>query len=163
MKSKGWLLLLLGPVFLFAGGAFLHKEVSVLKIVNTDDFQRPPVFLRVGSQFTLSYIHSIYLEPAAEEFEVGEGEEMTLQGVRTNSAAVAQYYGFEDGREYYPVMRKMKSFALRVGMATPQTLAWGKQKMSFKEIGEKGDRVEVEVARMTLARYLFSRFLKEKG
>ena len=150
-------------IFFCAGGAFLSKEVLVLKIVNTDDLRRLPVFVKVASQFTLSYINSIYLEPAAEEFEVGEGEEMTLKGVRTKSPAVAQYYGFEDGREYYPVKRKMKSFALRVGMTSPQTLAWGNQKISFKEMGEKGDRVEVGVVRMTLAHYLFSKFLKEKG
>jgi hypothetical protein len=79
LKPKGWLLLLLIAVFLLAGGAFLSKEVLVLKIQNTDDFGRLPVFIRGVSQFTLSYVNSIYLEPAAEEFEVGEGEETPLK------------------------------------------------------------------------------------
>ncbi len=78
--------------------------------------------------------------------------------MRTKSPAVAHYYGFEDGREYYPVNRKMKSFVLRVGMSSPQTLDCGNRKISLQEMGEKGDRLEMRVVRMTLAHYLLSTF-----
>lgn len=140
------------------GGAFLTPEVRVLQIVNPNSGRNFQIIVEPASRFTLSYINSIYREPAAEEFEVGEGEEIILKGVRTKSPAVAHYYGFEDGREYYPVIRRMKSFALRVGMSIPQTLDCGNRKISLREIGEKGDRLEVRVVHMTLAYYLLSRF-----
>ena len=134
------------------------QEVRVLQIVNPDRGRNFQIIVKPASRFTLSYINSIYLEPAAEEFEVGAEEEIILKGVRTKSPAVAHYYGFEDGREYYPVNRKMKSFVLRVGMSIPQTLDCGNRKISLQKMGEKGDRVEVRVVRMTLAHFLLSRF-----
>ena len=134
------------------------QEVRVLQIVNPDRRRNLQIIVKPASRFTLSYINSIYREPAAEEFEVGAGEEIILKGVRTKSPAVANYYGFEDGQEYYPVNRKMKSFVLRVGMSIPQTLDCGNRKISLQEMGEKGDRVEVRLLRMTLAHFLLSRF-----
>ena len=151
-------LLLSALVFISIGAVFLIQEVEVLQVVNADRGRYFQVKVKPGSRFTLSYINSIYLEPAAEDFEVGTGEEIILKGVRTKSLAVAHYYGFEEGREYYPVNRKMKSFSLRVGMSIPQTLDCGNRKVSLQEVGEKGDRVEVRVVRMTLAHYLLSRF-----
>ena len=144
------------------GGAFLMKKVLVLEIVNTDRTQKLYLWVIPHSPFSLSYIHSIYLEPASEEFEVAEGEEIILKGVSTKSPAVAHYYGFEDGRGYYPVNRRMKSFALRLGMSNPQTLFYGNRTISPQEMGEKGDRLEVRVVRMTLAHYLLSRILEKK-
>lgn len=138
------------------------KKVLVLQIVNTDRTQKLNILASPHSRFILSYLHSIYLEPASEEFEVGEGEEIILKGVRTKSLAVAQYYGFEDGRGYYPVHRRMKSFALRLGMSNPQTLFYGNRTISPQEMGKKGDRLEVRVVRMALAHYLLSRILEKK-
>jgi len=138
------------------------KKVLVLEIVNTDRTQKLYLWVIPHSPFSLSYIHSIYLEPASEEFEVAEGEEIILKGVSTKSPAVAHYYGFEDGRAYYPVNHRMKTLALRLSMSNPQTLCYGNQKISLQEIGEKGDRLEVRVVRMALVHYLLSRIsLKE--
>lgn len=139
------------------------KKVLVLQIVNTDRTQKLYILTTPHSQFTLSYVHSIYLKPASEEFEVGEGEEIILKGVKAESPAVAHYYGFEDGRGFYPVNCGMKSFALRLGMSNPQTLGYGDRTISLQEIGQKGDRLEVKVGRMPLAHYLLSRILKEIG
>lgn len=163
MKLRGWLLLLSILVLIAAGGVLLFTEVLVLRIVNADRTRKFLIFIRPSSQFSLSYIHSIYLEPATEEFEVGEDEEMILKGVRTKSPAVAQYYGFEDGREYFPVHRRMKFFAVRVGMSNAQTLHYENQEISLLEMGEKGDRLEVRVVRMTLARYFFVKISRGKG
>jgi hypothetical protein len=162
LKLKKGILLLALLALMGAGGAFLIKKVLVLQIVNTDRTQKLNILATPHSPFTLSYLHSIYLEPASEEFEVGEGEEIILKGVRTKSPAVAHYYGFEDGRGYYPVNRRMKSFALRLGMSNPQTLFYGNRTVSPQEMGEKGDRLEVRVVRMALARYLLSRILEKK-
>ncbi len=139
-------------------------EVPVLQVGNTD---RPVTLnLRLGEskRFSISYIHSIYLQAAAEEFEVGKGEELHLRGVRTRSPSVAHYYGFnEDNRDYYPVDRRMKSFILRLGMSQAQTLSHGERKISLGDLGEKGDRLEFRVVRMTWGKYLLSRAAKEKS
>ena len=137
MKLKGWVLLLSALALVVAGGGFLNKKVLVLQVVNSARTQKLSILVSPASRFTLSYINSIYLEPAAEEFEVGEEEEIILKGVRTKSPAVANYYGFEEGREYYPVDRRMKSFALRVGMSIPQALHVGNQTLSLQEVGER--------------------------
>lgn len=148
MRSKNpKLLLLLLPVVAGTVGALLLNSIPVLQITNTT--REREVFRTSFTRFSLSYIHSIYLEPVTEDFEAGEGEEMILRGVRTQSAAVAQYYGFEDGLEYYPVNRKLKSFVLRVGMAQPQVLQYGEEKMELRALGEKGDRLEFKGKRMS--------------
>jgi hypothetical protein len=162
LKFKEWILLLSVLALMGAGGAFLIKKVLVLQIVNTDRTQKLYIWVTPHSPFTLAYVHSIYLEPASEEFEVEEGEEIILKGVSTKSPAVAHYYGFEDGRGYYPVNARMKSFALRLGMSNPQRLYYGNQTIPLQEIGEKGDRLEVRVVRMALAHYLLSRILQKK-
>ncbi len=154
------------PLLILAagGGAFFIFEVPVLQVVNTE---RPAKLnLRLGepTRFSISYIHSIYLQAAAEDFEVGKGEEILLRGVRTRSPSVAHYYGFEeDNRDYYPVDRRMKSFTLRVGMSQAQTLSIGERKISLGDLGDKGDRLEFRVVRMTWGKYLLSRAAKEKS
>jgi hypothetical protein len=163
LKLKGWLLLLFILILIAAGGAFGVKEVLVLQMVNTDRSRKLNILTAPASQFTLSYIHSIYLQPATEEFEVGEGAEFILRGVRTKSPGVAAYYGFEDGREYYSIHRRMKSLLLRLGMSTVQTISIGNQKVPLEELGEKGDRVEVSLVRMKLGQYLLSHLKKENG
>ncbi len=79
MKSKRWLPLLSTLVLISVGGAFLIQEVRVLQVVNTDRGRNFQILVKPASRFTLSYINSIYLEPAAEEFEVGAGEEIILR------------------------------------------------------------------------------------
>ena len=145
-------------------GAFLGTgEVRVLEIVNSEQAGQLWVPVEQGTRFSLSYINSIYRQPAAEDFQVGEGEEIILLGVRTRSPAVAAYYGFEEGKDYYPVHRTLKSFVLRLGMSQAQTLSWGNRQVSLEELGEPGDRLEVRVVRMTRGRYLLSSGKKERG
>ena len=163
MKTRGWLILSFFSIFLAGGAVLLLREVPVLQIENTD---RPGRFLirtESAALFSFSFIHSMYLEPATEEFKVGEGEAFILRGVRTQSPAVAAYYGFEEGRTYYPVDRKMNSFVMRLGMSNAQVLSYGNRKISLGELGEKGDRLEVRVRRMSWGRYLLSSGKKERG
>jgi hypothetical protein len=164
LRIKGWLSFLPILILAAAGGALFIFEVPVLQVVNPD---RPATLnLRLGEpkRFSISYIHSIYLQAAAEEFEMGEGQEIILRGVRTRSPSVAHYYGFEeDNRDYYPADRRMKSFALRLGMSQAQTLSHGEKKISLGDLGEKGDRLEFRVVRMTWGKYLLSQILKEKS
>jgi hypothetical protein len=164
MKTRGWPIHLCFLILLTGVAGFLLQNVHVLQIENTD---RPGgLLIRAGPPafFSLSFIHSIYLQPVSEEFEVEKGEEILLRGVRTRSPSVAHYYGFEaDNRDYYPVDRRMKSFALRLGMSQAQTLSLGERKISLGNLGEKGDRLEFRVVRMTWGKYLLSRVLKEKS
>jgi len=139
------------------------REVLVLQVMNTDRAGKLNIRTEKSSLFALSYIHSIYDQPATEEFEVGEGDEIILRGVRTRSPAVAAYYGFVDGRDYYPVNRRMKSFSLRLGMANPQILSFGDRQISMGELGEKGDRLIIRCVRMSWGRYVLSFWKKEKG
>ncbi len=149
MRSNPKLLLLLLPVMAGVASPWLLGSIPVLQVTNTTGDQETVVFRASFARFSLSYIHSIYLQPVTEDFEAGEGEEMILRGVRTKSAAVAQYYGFEDGREFYPVNRKMKSFVLRVGISQPQLLQCGEEKVDLRALGEKGDRLEFKVKRIS--------------
>ncbi len=136
------------------------KQASFLVVANTDRGRELRIPLSPPCRFTLSYIHSIYLAPAAENFEVGERNEIVLKGVSTQSAAVAQYYGFEDGREYYPLHRSMKSFSVRVGMSSLQTIDLGGRMVSLGSIGEPGERLEFRVESLSRARIWFSRFMR---
>jgi hypothetical protein len=163
MKTRGWLILSFFSIFLAGGAALLLREVPVLQIENTDRPGRLLIRTESAALFSFSFIHSMYLEPATEEFEVGEGEAFILRGVRTQSPAVAAYYGFEEGRTYYPVDRKMNSFVMRLGMSNAQVLSYGNRKISLGELGEKGDRLEVRVRRMSWGRYLLSSGKKERG
>lgn len=160
MKPAAWLLLVSALSLTAAGGAFSLKQASFLVVANTDRGRELRIPLSPPCRFTLSYIHSIYLAPAAENFEVGERNEIVLKGVSTQSAAVAQYYGFEDGREYYPLHRSMKSFSVRVGMSSLQTIDWGDRKVSLGEMGKPGERLEFRVESLSRLRMWVSRFMR---
>jgi hypothetical protein len=164
LKNKGWLPLLALLILAAGMGALFIFEVPVLQVVNADRPARLNLQLGKPARFSISYIHSIYLQAAAEEFEMGEGQEIILRGVRTRSPSVAHYYGFEeDNRDYYPVDRRMKSFALRLGMSQAQTLSLGEREISLGDLGQKGDRLEFRVVRMTWGKYLLSRVGKENS
>ncbi len=164
MKAYGRYLLFFSIPSILLAGALATLEMQVLEVVNTDRPARLLIRLEKPPRFEVAYVHSIYLQPAAEEFEVEEGGEIILRGVRTRSPSVAHYYGFEeDNRGYFPVKRKMKSFALRLGMTRAQTLTHGGKTISLDLLGERGDRVEIRTTRMTWGGYLLSRFGKERG
>ena len=135
----------------------------MLRVENTEHPAKLLIRTAPAARFSFSYINSIYLQPAAEDFQVGEGEEILLLGVRTRSPAVAAYYGFEEEKEYYPVNRTLKFFVLRLGMSQAQVLSWANRQISLGELGRPGDRLEVRVVRMTRARYLLSSGQKESG
>jgi hypothetical protein len=163
MKTRGWIFLFCLAVLVVGGILLVFQEVWVLRVENTDHPRELMIRTAPAARFSLSYINSIYLQPAAEDFRVGEGEEIILLGVRTRSPAVAAYYGFEEGKDYYPVNRTLKSFVLRLGMSQAQILSWGNRQISLGELGKPGDRLEVRVVRMTRMQYLLSSGKKEKG
>jgi hypothetical protein len=100
------------------------------------------------------YIHSIYKEPVAEEFQAEKGA-IVLKGVRTKSPAVMEYYGFEDTEEFHPMNQRLGAvFIIRRGMGEGQGLIVRERKIYLSEIGERGDRIQIKIETVSLGRYL---------
>lgn len=140
-----------------AGGAFIFKKITFLHLENPD--RRKTLQIRVSptETFSVFYIHSIYLEPVIEEFRL-EGGVILLQGVRTKSPAVMEYYGFEDTKEFHPVTQRLGAIYFKWGTGEGQGLIVRERKIYLNEIGEKGDRIRLRVESVPLGSYLFKYF-----
>lgn len=104
--------------------------------------------------FSIFYIHSIYNQPVVEEFQA-EKDSIVLKGIVTKSPAVMEYYGFEDMNEFHPMSLKLGAvFLIRRGMGEGQGLIVQDRKIYLSEIGERGDRIQLRVKSMPLAKYL---------
>jgi hypothetical protein len=146
-------------ILIVAGGVLLFKKVNILRVENMD---RPrTIHIRIGASesFSIFYIHSIYKEPVAEEFQAEKGA-IVLKGVRTKSPAVMEYYGFQDTKEFHPLNERLGAvFIIRRGMGEGQGLVVRERKIYLSEIGEKGDRIQLRVESMPLGKYLLSNIL----
>ena len=141
------------------GGAFLFKKITLLQIENLDQKKILHVRVSHAERFSIFYIHSIYLEPVIEEFRIEKGA-LILEGVRTKSPAVMEYYGFEDMKEFHPVTQRFAALYFRWGTGEGQGLIIKERKIYLSEIGEKGDRIRLRVVSVPLGYYLFKRYLK---
>ena len=113
------------------------KKVTILNIENMD--RTKAIYFRVspGETFSMFYIHSIYKEFVAEEFQA-EGDTIFLKGVRTKSPAVMEYYGFEDMKEFHPMNLKLGAvFLIRRGMGERQEAIVRDRNIYLSEIGER--------------------------
>jgi len=122
-----------------------------LEFANTD---RGTVFrypLERGQTFSVTYVHSIYRQPVVEEFSVGPGGELVLTGVRSESGAVLEYFGFTDSRPFHAMNRPMRTIVFRVAVEEAQTLSLGDRRVSFLRLGDPGDRITVRLADVSLA------------
>lgn len=139
------------------GGVLLFKKITFLQLENLD--RRKVVQIRVSPSepFSMFYIHSIYREPVIEEFRVKEGA-ILLEGVRTKSPAVMEYYGFEDTKEFHPVTQRLGAIYFRWGSGEGQGLVVKERKIYLSEIGDRGDRIRMRVVSMPLGYYLLSHF-----
>jgi hypothetical protein len=145
-KRRVFLLLLAA-----AGGSFLFWPVTVLEFGNAGrgTVVRYPV--EAGDAFSITYQHSIYRQPVVEEFSVGRDGELVLTGVRSESGAVHEYFGFEDSRPYHAMNRPMRTIVFRVAMEGAQTLTLGGRRISFLGLGDPGDRITVRLATASAA------------
>jgi hypothetical protein len=147
-------LLTLIVILILAGGVFLLKKVTFLRLENMDHPRTIRIRISPPEPFSIFYIHSIYKEPVIEEFQV-EKEAIVLKGVRTKSPAVMEYYGFEDMKEFHPMNERLGAvFIIRRGMGEGQGLIVKDRKIYLSEIGEKGDRIRLRVESMSLGEYL---------
>jgi hypothetical protein len=143
-------------ILILAGGVFLLKKVTFLRLENMDHPRTIRIRVSPSEPFSIFYIHSIYKEPVIEEFQV-EKEAIVLKGVRTKSPAVMEYYGFEDMKEFHPMNERLGAvFIIRRGMGEGQGLIAKNRKIYLSEIGEKGDRIRLRVESMSLGNYLIS-------
>ena len=160
MDRKNWPLLTLIAIFIVIGGAFIFKKVTVLQLENMDRPRAIGIKINPSEKFSMFYIHSIYMEPVIEEFQV-ERETIILKGVRTKSPAVMEYYGFEDTEEFHPMNLKLGAvFLIKRGMGEGQGLIVRDRKIYLSEIGERGDRIRLRVESISLGKYLLSMLFK---
>ena len=141
------------PLLLLAavGGAFLFRPATVLEFENAGRgvVARYPV--NSGDTFTITYLHSIYRQPVDEEFSVGPGGDLVLTGVRSDSGAVLEYFGFGDSRPFHAMNRPMRTIVFRVAMEGAQILTLGGRRISFLGLGDPGDRITVRLADVSIA------------
>ena len=154
MRRKSWLLLTLIGLLIVLGGAFLFKKITFLHLENLDRRKTLQIRTSPSELFSVFYIHSIYLEPVIEEFRIEEGV-ILLQGVRTKSPAVMEYYGFEDTKEFHPVTRRLGAIYFKWGTGEGQGLIVRERKIYLSEIGERGDRIRLRVISIPLGQFLY--------
>ena len=134
-----------------AGGAFLFRPATALEFEHAGRgiVARYPV--NTGDAFSITYQHSIYLQPVVEEFSVGPGGELVLTGVRSESGAVLEYFGFSDSRPFHAMNRPMRTIVFRVAVEGAQTLTLGGRRIPFLGLGDPGDRITLRLADDSLA------------
>ena len=147
--SLAWRLPLL--LLAAAGVAFLFRPATVLEFENTGRGVVARYAVKEGDAFSITYQHSIYRQPVVEEFSVGPGGELVLTGVRSDSGAVLEYFGFSDSRPFHALNRPMRTIVFRVAMEGAQTLTLGGRRISFLRLGDPGDRIALRLADVSLA------------
>lgn len=155
MRIKKWPLLTLIGFLTVAGGVFIFGKVVCLQLENLDRGKIFHIRVSPSEPFSLFYTHSIYREPVVEEFRIKEGA-IFLEGVRTKSSAVMEYYGFEDTKEFHPVSKRFSVIDLKSGTGEGQGLIVKEKKINLSEIGERGDRIRLRVVSVPLGNYLFT-------
>jgi hypothetical protein len=159
LRRKNWPLLTLIGLLIVAGGVFILKKITLLQLENLDRRKTLQIRTSPSEPFSIFYVHSIYLEPVIEEFRIEKGA-ILLQGVRTKSPAVMEYYGFEDTKEFHPVTRRLGALYFKWGTGEGQGLIVRERKIYLSEIGERGDRIRLRVISVPLGYDLFRRYLK---
>jgi hypothetical protein len=155
LKQKTWPLLVLIGILIMAGGVFLFERVTVLHIENMSHPRTIRIRISPSESFSVFYIHSIYKEAVIEDFQV-EGDAVVLKGVRTESPAVMEYYGFEDMKGYHPLNQRLGAIYFKWGIGEGQGLIVRDRKIYLSEVGEMGDRIQLRVESVPLGKYLLS-------
>ena len=139
---------------LAAGWGLSRLPVRVLEFANTDNGRVSRLLVGADAAFVVTYQHSIYGAPVAEEFALDPDDSIVLTAVQSASGAVLEYFGFTDGAERQPMERHLDGVVFRIAAGEPQRITVGSRDLSFLEFGEHGDRLAVAVSRIPLARAL---------
>ncbi len=141
-------------ILIVAAGVFYFQKVTVLEIKNMDRPRMIQIRISPSERFSIFYIHSIYREPVIEEFQA-EKDTILLKGVKTKSPAIAEYYGFEDSKEYHPLDGRLGAlFIIRRGMGEGQGVLVRDRKIYLSEVGEMGDRLQLRLRLLPLGAYI---------
>jgi hypothetical protein len=151
--KRHWPLLTVIGFLIVAGGVLFLNKITFLQVENLDRGKALHIRVSPSEPFSIFYVHSIYREPVIEEFRVKEGA-IHLEGVRTKSPAVMEYYGFEDTKEFHPVTQRLGAIYFRWGTGEGQGLIVRERKIYLSEIGERGDRIQLRVESVPLGYYL---------
>jgi len=131
-------------------GALLFSPASLqaaitLKVVLKDTqqifWERP---VSSGSVFSLTHLNSIYEAPVEEAFRVDDRGLIWLKALRTDSAAVLEYYGIEEvSREWITLSRPLDRLSLIITPRGEVTLRFENEKIPLSELLPDGTRVEI--------------------
>jgi hypothetical protein len=154
LKLKSWILLVSVAIGIVTAATLCTKEVTILYLHNRDRSRDYSIRVNPSERFSYSYTHSIYGEPVVEEFQIQQGR-IVLTGVRASHPGILEYYGFGDTEEFHRMDRRFSSILLRVGMGETQRLRVRDRKVSFSEVGERGDQILLGLRSVSLGRYLF--------
>lgn len=146
-------------ILIVLGGVFIFKKVTLLQLENLDRGGALHIRVSPCEPFSMFYIHSIYLEPVIEEFQI-EGRAIVLKGVRTKSPGVMEYYGFQDMKKFHPVSQRLGAIYFKWGTGEGHVLIVRERKIYLSGIGEKGDRIRLRVKSVPLGSYLLLRVSK---
>jgi hypothetical protein len=147
-------------VILIGGGGILFlKKVLLLALENTDSPRTLQIRIEPAERFTVFYIHSTYNEAIIEEFQADE-DGIVLKGVRSKSAAVMQYFGIEDMKEFHPMNVILGAIFFRVGTGEGQGLVVRDRKFYLSEIGAPGERIRLRVKSVPLGYYWYLSLFK---
>ncbi len=143
----------LAPFLLLAaiGGWLVFRPMTALQLENVDRGGVGHYPVNAGDSFSITYQHSIYRQPVIEEFTVGRLGELVLTGVRSESGAVLEYFGFTDTRTFHAMNRPMRDIVFRVAIDGAQVLTIGGRRISFLSLGDPGDRIMVRMATVSPA------------
>ena len=140
-KKVGWWVLI-GALLLAPASL---QAASVLRIVLTETRQilwEKPVLS--GSIFSLRHLNSIYDAPVEEAFRVDDQGLIRLQALRTDSAAVLEYYGLEEvSREWIPLSRSTGRLSLIITLRGEMTFQFEKEEIPLSRLLPDGSRVEI--------------------
>ena len=131
-------------------GALLFSPASLqaaitLKVVLKDTqqifWERP---VSSGSVFSLTHLNSIYEAPVEEAFRVDDRGLIWLKALRTDSAAVLEYYGIEEvSQEWITLSRPLDRLSLIITPRGEVTLRFENEKIPLSELLPDGTRVEI--------------------
>ena len=155
MKQKIWFILVLLIIVAAIGGVLTFKRVTALYFENMDRPRAVRIWISPSDQFSIFYFHSVYNEPASEEFQVDRGT-IVLKGVRTKSPGILEFYGFDDMKSFHPMNQRWGAVFFKVEAGEGQGLIIRDKKIYFSELGEKGDRIQLRAMFVPLGYYLLS-------
>ena len=134
--------------------AWLVWPVPVVRLRNdTRGADLACVHARVGQPLRVTYIHSIYRAPAAEEFVIGDGR-LELVRLRSTSLPVLEYYARREpiqpfGAEHVIDVPSERHSELPVLVSAlgQRTVHYDGRVWALAQIAADGDRVRLTVER----------------